>query len=252
MRLLTMITVACTALVLHGNAQDKPTALRENPYKELSLGSIKPQSWLKEMLIRQKTGATGQLDQLYPQVMGPRNGWLGGDGDQWERGPYWIDGLLPLAYLLDDDTLKAKVQPWVEWAINSQRADGYFGPDQDYGPEKGLQRSNSHDWWPKMVMLKILQQYYSATEDKRVITLMTNYFHYQLKTLHEKPLGNWTFWAEYRSGDNLQAVYWLYNITGDRALLSLASLLHEQGIDFTSMFEERDVLTRINSIHCVN
>ena len=73
------------------------------------------------MLVRQKNGATGQMDKLYPLVMGERNGWLGGDGDQWERGPYWIDGLLPLAYLLDDTQLKAKVQPWIEWALNSQR-----------------------------------------------------------------------------------------------------------------------------------
>lgn len=69
--------------------------LRQNPYLELPLGAIKPQGWLKEMLIRQKNGATGNLDKLYPLVMNNRNGWLGGDGDQWERGPYWIDGLLP-------------------------------------------------------------------------------------------------------------------------------------------------------------
>src|SRR3546814_19118276 len=68
-----------------------------------------------------------------------------------------------------------------------------------------------------MVVLKILQQYYSATGDVRVVRLMTNYFRYQLNTLHEKPLGHWTFWAEFRSGDNLQAVYWLYNITADRS-----------------------------------
>ncbi len=65
------------------------------PYLELPLGSIKAQGWLKEMLIRQKNGATGNLDKLYPSVMNNRNGWLGGDVDQWERGPYWIDGLLP-------------------------------------------------------------------------------------------------------------------------------------------------------------
>jgi len=29
--------------------------------------------------------------------MGPDNAWLGGEGDAWERGPYWVDGLLPLA-----------------------------------------------------------------------------------------------------------------------------------------------------------
>ncbi|HEY1007014.1 MAG TPA: hypothetical protein VGD92_07530, partial [Sphingobacteriaceae bacterium] len=131
--------------------------LKEKPYMELPLGAIRPKGWLHEMLVRQKNGATGKLDELYPLVMGSRNGWLGGDGDQWERGPYWIDGLLPLAYILDDAALKAKVQPWIEWAIASQREDGYFGPSKDYGKEPGLQRDNSQDWWPKMVMLKILQ-----------------------------------------------------------------------------------------------
>lgn len=85
--------------------------LLTKPYMELSLGSIRPKGWLKEMLVRQKNGASGRMDELYPEVMGPRNGWLGGDGDQWERGPYWIDGLLPLAYILDDKELKKKVQP---------------------------------------------------------------------------------------------------------------------------------------------
>ena len=226
--------------------------LVKKPYMELPLGSIKPHGWLKEMLVRQKIGATGQLDKLYPLVMGKRNGWLGGDGDQWERGPYWIDGLLPLAYILDDAELKAKVQPWIEWAIKSQTADGYFGPSKDFEPEKGLQRNNSRDWWPKMVMLKVLQQYYSATGDQRVVKLMDNYFRYQLKTLPEKPLGNWTFWAEYRSADNLQAVYWLYNLTGEKYLLELGKLLHKQGYDFTDMFLNRDDLSRINTIHGVN
>src|SRR5690606_14765587 len=232
-------------IILFSNISNKSMAqkyignkapLIEKPYLELPLGTIKPEGWLREMLIRQKNGATGQLDRLYPKVMGERNGWLGGDGDQWERGPYWIDGLLPLAYILDDQELIAKAKPWVEWAIASQQPNGYFGPNTDYPPEPGLQRNNAHDWWPKMVMLKILQQYHSATNDERVIKLMTNYFSYQLQTLPEKPLGNWSFWAEYRAGDNLQAVYWLYNRTGDKFLLDLAKLLHEQSYDFVDMF----------------
>lgn len=226
--------------------------LVQKPYIELPLGSIKAKGWLLEMLQRQQKGATGQMDQLYPEVMGPRNGWLGGDGDQWERGPYWIDGLLPLAYILDDKGLKEKVQPWVEWALSSQREDGYFGPARDYPHEPGLQRDNAADWWPRMVVLKILQQYHNATGDERVISLMTNYFRYQLDTLPEKPLGNWTFWAEFRACDNLQAVHWLYNITGEPFLLELGELLHTQSYDFTGMFLHRDDLSRFNSIHCVN
>ena len=147
--------------------------LLQKPYIELPLGSIRAKGWLLEMLRRQKDGASGQMDTLYPEVMGQRNGWLGGDGDQWERGPYWIDGLLPLAYILDDKELKKKVQPWIEWTLKSQREDGYFGPAKDYGYEPGLQRDNSADWWPRMVVLKIMQQYYSATQDRRVVDFMT-------------------------------------------------------------------------------
>jgi len=226
--------------------------LKENLYSELPLGAIKPEGWLKEMLLRQKNGATGMLDQLYPHVMGSRNGWLGGDGDQWERGPYWIDGLLPLAYILDDSILISKTKPWVEWALNSQQADGYFGPAKDYPPETGLQRENSRDWWPKMVMLKVLKQYYSATGDERVIQLFTNYFRYQLRELPQKPLGHWTFWSEFRGGDNLMIVLWLYNITGDTFLLELSDLLHQQTFNFTDAFLFEDHLSRMGSLHCVN
>jgi DUF1680 family protein len=159
---------------------------------------------------------------------------------------------LPLAYILNDKELIAKTKPWVEWALNSQDVEGYFGPKKDYSPEPGLQRDNSRDWWPKMVMLKILKQYYSATNDKRVITLMTNYFKYQLKELPQNPLDRWTFWARYRGGDNLMVVYWLYNITGDAFLLELANLIHQQTFDYTGEFLKGEMLATQGSIHCVN
>lgn len=234
------------------NYQNNRYPLLTKPYVELPLGTIKAKGWLKEMLERQKSGSTGQLDKLYPLVMGERNGWLGGDGDQWERGPYWIDGLLPLAYILDDKELKNKVQPWVEWALESQKENGFFGPDKDYPHEEGVQRDNAHDWWPRMVVLKILQQYYSATNDERVINFMSKYFKYQLETLPAKPLDNWTFWARYRAGDNLHIIYWLYNITGESFLLDLGNLIHSQSHDFTNMFLNTNDLSTYNSIHCVN
>jgi DUF1680 family protein len=256
------LVIACAAancnLSFAGNDAPCPNypnnryPLHQKPFMELPLGSIRARGWLLSMLERQRKGASSQMDVLYPEVMGQRNGWLGGDGDQWERGPYWIDGLLPLAYILDDAALKKKVQPWVEWMLNSQREDGFFGPAKDYPHEPGLQRNNSADWWPRMVALKILQQYYSATGDKRVTDFMTRYFRYQLETLPDSPLGKWTFWAEYRACDNLQAVYWLYNITGDSFLLELGELLHGQSYNFVDMFLAGEKLSRLNTIHCVN
>jgi len=199
-----------------------------------------------------RDGMTGNLDTLYELVMGSRNGWKGGDGDVWERGPYWIDGLLPLAYILDDDTLKAKAQEWIEWTLASQTEDGHFGPVVDREPERGLQRGKARDWWPKMVMLKVLQQYYSATGDNRVIDFMTRYFRYQLKTLPEKPLDYWTRWGKQRGADNLSVVYWLYNITGDEFLLDLGDIIHRQTLDWAGIFSFGDELYRQHSLHCVN
>ena len=235
-----------------GNYRNNRQPLLQKEYIELPLGAIKAEGWMQEQLLRMKNGMTGNLDRIYEPVMGSRNGWLGGDGDVWERGPYWIDGLLPLAYILNDEELIAKVKPWVEKTLASQKPNGYFGPDTDRAPEPGLQRDNAHDWWPKMVMLKVLQQYYSATEDARVLDFFTNYFKYQLTELPKTPLGHWTYWGEQRGGDNLMMVYWLYNITGDAFLLDLGELIHRQTFNWTDIFLNQDHLSRQHSLHCVN
>lgn len=235
-----------------GNYLNNRQPLLQKTYIELPLGSIKAEGWMQEQLVRMKNGMTGHLDEVYEKVMGPRNGWLGGDGDVWERGPYWIDGLLPLAYILNDQALIEKVKPWIEWTLASQKPNGYFGPDTDRSYEPGLQRDNAQDWWPKMVMLKIMQQYYTATNDARVIGFLTNYFKYQLAELPKNPLGKWTFWGEQRGGDNLMVVYWLYNITGDKFLLDLGELIHKQTFNWTDIFLNQDHLSRQHSLHCVN
>ncbi|HZB14931.1 MAG TPA: beta-L-arabinofuranosidase domain-containing protein, partial [Chryseolinea sp.] len=218
--------------------------LLAQPYTALPLGAIKPKGMLLEMLQRQRSGLTGKLDSIYSLVCGPNNGWLGGTGDGWERGPYWIDGLVPLAYMLNDQDLKDKVQTWIEWSIKNQRADGYFGPrplPEGYKKIDGTQQGDREDWWPKMVMLKALQQYYTATGDKRVITLMTNYFRYMQQKLPAQPLGHWTYWGEQRGGDNLAVVYWLYNITKDKSLLTLGDLIHSQAFNWTTVMTDNTI-----------
>ena len=226
--------------------------LTESQYARLPLGSIRPDGWLLDQLQRQANGLTGNLDDIYPQVMGSTNAWLGGDGDAWERGPYWIDGLLPLAWILDDDALKSKASVWVEAILASVTEDGYLGPSQDHPFVYGLQRGGSHDWWPKMVAIKILQQYYMATGDSRVVDVLSRYFRYQLETLPQTPLGTWSDWGEWRGADNLEVVLWLYSVTGEGYLLELAQLLHSQTKDWTALFSAGDIFNNQNSVHCVN
>ena len=244
--ILSPFALACCGQLESDLEERKPTnylsnraPLLDKTYLELPLGAIKAQGWLLAQLENQRDGLTGNLDEVYPEVVGPRNGWLGGDGDGWERGPYWIDGLLPLAYILDDQKLKDKVKPWIEWSLHSQTEEGYFGPvpfEVEPEPEPGLQKTNRRDWWPKMVMLKILQQHYNATGDERVIKLLTQYFRYQLKELPDTPIDHWTLWGNRRAGDNMMVVYWLYNITGDKFLLDLAKLIQRQSFPWERVF----------------
>ena len=260
-----LILVAVLTFVIHAEStaqrnsfyitNQKP--LVAEPYTALPLGAIKPEGMLLKMLEIQRDGLTGDLDSVYEVVCGPNNGWLGGTGDGWERGPYWLDGLVPLAYLLDDENLKAKAQKWIEWSIANQREDGYFGPKplpEGYEKIPGTQQENREDWWPKMVMLKVLQQYYMATNDERVIKLMTGYFRYQLKMLPKYELGHWTFWGNRRGGDNLAIVYWLYNITKEKYLLDLAKLIHKQTYDWTDIYSGNIIRSTspLPHLHCVN
>lgn len=228
--------------------------LVDNPYATLPLGAIAPEGWMKEQLQRMADGMTGHLDVWYPTV-GPSNGWLGGDGDVWERGPYWLDGLVPLAYLLKDTLLIEKARPYIEWTLASQDSTGYFGPRPEAeGTENRpqQQRIRAADWWPRMVMLKVLQQYHEATGDERVLDLMTRYFRYQLDRLDDYPLDHWSGWAGARGGDNHMSVIWLYNRTGDAFLLDLADTLHEQTVDWVGNFEAGANATDYWRTHVVN
>src|ERR1051325_3158819 len=92
----------------------------------LPLGGVKPRGWLRDQLRLQADGFTGLLPEHWPDV-GSNSAWLGGTGEDWERGPYYCDGLIPLAHLLDDATLLAWASRWVEWSLASQREGGFFG-----------------------------------------------------------------------------------------------------------------------------
>jgi uncharacterized protein len=213
-------------------------------YTPLPLGTTKPKGWLLHQLQIMRGGTTGHLDEVYAKVKND-NGWLGGRGDGWEETPYWLDGATPLAYLLDDAELKQKVLRYINWTLNHQRPSGYFGPVTKWERETGKQITandcdKGEDWWPKMIMLKVLQQYYSATADERVLPFMTKFFRYQLQTLNTCRVGKWSEWAEARGADNALVAQWLYGITGDKSLLQLCDLLQAQSFTWSRWMGDRD------------
>jgi hypothetical protein len=124
--------------------------LEYRAFRHLPLGAIRPRGWLLRQLQLQAAGLTGHLDEFWPDVADSR--WIGGNSEGWERGPYWLDGAVPLAFLLDDSHLKRKVERWVTSILESQRDDGWLGPVHDarYG--------YPHDPWPAYILAKALTQ----------------------------------------------------------------------------------------------
>jgi len=217
MRLIALFLISLSILPAADSIQNR-APLAPNAFQTLRLTTVKPRGWLLNQLNLQANGLSGHLDEFWPDL-GPNSGWLGGTGESWERGPYFLDGLVPLAFLTNNPVLIAKVNKWINWTLDHQTPAGWIGP------------TKNHDWWPNFVMLKVLTQYYEATNDFRVLPLMTKYFAYQAARLDKLPLKEW---AVYRWQDEVLSIIWLYNRTGNRALLDLARKLHAQGKDWNA------------------
>lgn len=216
---------------------DRPDRMEQNPnyannrsplqpshFLKLPVGNIKPEGWLRKYLELQRDGLTGHLNEISAWLEKENNAWLTNGGDHgWEEVPYWLKGYGNLAYILGDENMINEAKTWIEAAINSQRPDGSFGPINMKGDKPEL--------WAQMIMLWCLQSYYEYTNDSRVLTLMTNFFKWELSLPDDKFLED--YWENSRGGDNLLSVYWLYNKTGESFLLELAEKIHRNTADWT-------------------
>ena len=197
---------------------------------KLPNGSIIPGGWLMRQLELQRDGLNGHLGEISAWLQKDDNAWLKSGGKWgWEEVPYWLRGYASLSYIMKDATgnedMFKEAKYWIEAILDSQREDGNFGPAY-----KGKQ-----DFWPNMIALWILQDYYEYTGDSRVIPFMTKYAHYQLSVKDEDFLSS--YWENSRGGDNLWSVVWLYNRTKDPELLKLGEKVHRNTANWTRATE---------------
>ena len=203
------------------NYKGNPEPLKQNAYIKLPLGAIKPAGWLKSQLEAQAEGLTGHVDDFWPDLV--NSSWRGGDGEAWERGPYYLDGLVPLAYLLDDEKLIKKVNNWIEPILSSSRDSGWYGP------------AKNRDRWPLAVSNKVLMQYYEATNDKRAIEVLKNYFRYLKETPPDWPDKDW---RGVRAMENAVTGYWLFRQTKEPWILEVIKSIQENSSDWTAYYEK--------------
>lgn len=166
--------------------------------------------------------------------------WLGGGSEGWERAPYYLDGLVPLAHLLSDRRLHGMASRWLDSILSQQDQSGWIGPVQ-------APYYRAYDHWPIAILLKVLTQHQEATGDERVIPVMTRFCHYLRTTLTERPLFDW---AQYRWADLVFSLHWLYNRTGDAWLLDVAARVAAQGFDWRAHFEHFTLMEKTRRDQC--
>ena len=179
-----------------------PQSLVSPAFTPLAPGSIRPRGWLLRQLEIQRDGLTGRLDEFWPDVRD--SGWLGGPGEPWGRGPYWLDGVVPLAFLLDDGRLKAKAKRWIDHILPTQHDDGWLGPIA--GDPQAPPEHKTYDTWPRYVVFKALTQWHEATGDPRVIPAMRRCCRKMHEIIRAKPLAEW---ARSRWAELVLSVHWL-------------------------------------------
>ncbi|CAD5256084.1 conserved hypothetical protein [Alteromonas sp. 38] len=205
------------------------TSIKALTFKPLALTAIKPTGWVRRQLEIQAEGLTGHLDEFWPDVRD--SAWFGGEAEGWERAPYWLDGIMPLAYLLEDDKLIAKVQGYLDYILCHQHEDGWLGPTDPNvtNPESKQQ----YDIWAQFLALKVLVQYYEITSDERVEGAVYRCLRKVDCSINWTPLFDW---GQARWFEAFISILWLYQRKPEAWLLALTTKLEAQGFGWKSFF----------------
>lgn len=189
-------------------------------FTPFTTNEIKPQGWLLDQLKIQANGLSGNLDKIWRDVRDSK--WIGGDCEGWERVPYWLDGFIPLAYLLKDEDMIARANKYIDAILSRQKEDGWICPCED--SERG-----SYDMWALFLILKVLIVFHDCTGDKRIQpavykALNNLYHHMRVNTIFN--------WAASRWYECVISIAWLYDRVKEKWIIDLAKLLEAQGINY--------------------
>lgn len=192
----------------------------------LTTREIRPRGWLRRQLEIQAAGLCGNLDRVWPDIRDSR--WVGGDRDGWERVPYWLDGFIPLAYLLEDEELIGRAKRYVDAILSRQEPDGWLCP---CAPEE----RRRYDMWALILIAKVLVLYADCSGDERIEEALSRALFCFNRHLDGATLFDW---GAARWFECLIPIFWLYERTGESWLLDLARKLEVEGMDYGCLFAD--------------
>lgn len=197
-------------------------------YALYSPAELKPQGWLLRQLQIQADGLSGSLDRVWRDVRD--SAWIGGEAEGWERVPYWLDGFIPLAYLLDDEDKKARARKYIDAILERQCEDGWICPCTE-------EQRATYDIWAVFLISKVLLVWYDCARDERALTAVYR----ALKNIHTLLLEDKVTiksWGKFRTFECMIATERLYDIYKEEWLVELTRILRERGADYTQFLED--------------
>ena len=192
--------------------------------QSFTLKEITPLGWLQQQLRTQADGLSGHLDTFWPDIKD--SAWVGGKAEGWERMPYWLDGAVPLAWLVKDRPLMERINGYLDYIITHQGKDGWLGPRVE-------EKKEAEDLWSQALALKMLIVYHDATGDERVPGAVDRALRMLDRHIDNCPLSKW---GQFRWFEFLIAIWWQYERTAEPWLLDLAVKLHAQGFNWQEFF----------------
>ena len=192
-------------------------------YETIDFNQIKPQGWLYQQLKIQADGLCGNLDKIWPDIRD--SAWIGGSREGWERVPYWLDGFIPLAWLLDNEDMKQRAKYYIRSILSRQQADGWICPCKK-------KDRFQYDVWALFLIGKVFVLYYNFTKDPLVQDSLYRAMKCFYKMLKAGKISLFN-WGKFRWFEGLISLQFLYEHYNESWILDLAGILRAQGADYT-------------------
>jgi hypothetical protein len=125
-------------------------------FNTLPVGSIHPQGWMQDELSIQANGLSGYLFYFWPDIQ--NSTWIGGDADGGlhERGPYWLNGIVPLAFQTHNVNVTSQMDVYINYILASQLPSGWLGPDD--------MPTDGNEYWSRFNVIQSFIQYWEPTQ----------------------------------------------------------------------------------------
>ena len=179
--------LACGIAAFAGGAPERTHALKRPAKLEmLRPGEVKPQGWLRDWCVTARNGYISrmdEIDQAFPRAWSrdfhPRGkylDWPDKDKGAWcaEGGAYWFEGMVRLAWELDDEELKAyarkRLEPLLECMNPNSIAFIYWMNRNDPAQMAEVEKANHGSIVGSSGRTtRAFLAYYEATGDERAL-----------------------------------------------------------------------------------